>query len=145
MGNVTWTAFTKSTDLAGTALDAVGSGAISGPLTAFDNSANLAEYGCIELLVGSLTPSGSPPYVSLFVVPNPSSGYIDAPLTGGQYTDTWLQNLKMNTNTGQKRLASRIFRLPPFKLEIYVDNYSGVTFPGSGNSLFLYYGGKTVA
>lgn len=134
MAKATWSApSAASSNLAGTALNGLATGATSAFLTLYDNSTALDLYAGLLLNLGSITPAaGGSITVSVFASVNGVAPDNAASVGGG---DTYVIPLAAGAST--KVAALPMIRLYPGKIYIAITNNAGVALATSGNTLVL--------
>lgn len=121
-----------------TELNSLGNGSYSAAGTAIDNSANLDQWGCLEVNLASLNPT-SGAYLQLFLIQAPDgTNYEDAPSSTNPGYHASVCVLSIPTGAATKRAISPWFRLPPCKVKFVLLNGSGVSLGASGNTVTLY-------
>lgn len=129
MAVATWKApGTRSSNLAGTALNTLVNGSESAVIT-YDNSTNRNLYGLVLVKLASFTP-GTAPSISLRVTLNDGTDTADK--IGGD-----LYMVPLLTGTGAKVAAFNMVRLYPFSMRLSIINNTGQTFASSGNELYV--------
>lgn len=120
----------RSSNLAGTALNSLANGSASAFIT-YDNSSTRDLYGNVTIKLGSITPStgGS---VSLRVY---SGDGTDVPDVNGGAFDVYVALLA--TGASAKVVSIPLARLYPFSLRLQVLNSAGVALAASGNELYV--------
>lgn len=129
---VKWDAEDASpTTVLSTQLNSLGDGSKSGIGTTYDNGTNLNQYGWLEIVLASLTPTAGN-FMTLFM-------YV---YTGGTSEDVAglvpLATVSTTTSTGAKRVVTPRFELPPFEVSFELQNDLGVALGASGNTVKLY-------
>jgi hypothetical protein len=121
---------TRSSNLAGTALNSLANAAASTGIT-YDNSTNRDLYAIVTIKLGSITPTtgGS---VSLRVY---SGDGTDTPDLNGGAFDTYVAPL--TTTASAKVVTFPMVRLYPFSGTLQFVNNAGVTTAASGNELYV--------
>lgn len=133
MATAKWSAAgTIGSNIAGTTLDLLANGATS-PFITYDNSANRDLYAVVQFDLGSLTPTGSFPSITLrqFVVPTGGT----APDNTGSVSGGDAVTEMITTGTGAKVGNFRIRLAGPYSLRFCVTNNAGVALAASGNSI----------
>lgn len=119
------------TTVLSTQLNSLADGSKSGVGTSYDNGANLNQYGWLEVVLASLTPTAGN-FLTIYM-------YV---YTGGTTEDVAgivpLVTVSCTTSTGAKRVVSRRFELPPYEVSFEVQNDLGVALASSGNTVKLY-------
>lgn len=115
-----------------TELNSLGDGAQSSASAAIDNETDLYEYIHLELVLASLTPTGTP-YCTVYLL---------ASLDGTNYEDLTTSALHaavasfpFSTATAAKRIVVKNLLLPPLKFKLAIENHAGASLASSGNTL----------
>jgi hypothetical protein len=128
MATAKWsTPSTRSSNLAGTALNSLANGSASSLIT-YDNSTNRNLYAAVTIKLGSITPAtgGS---ITLRVLAGDGTDVPDAvPLD--QYT------VPLTSGASAKVAILPMVRLYPFTMRLSVVNNAGVAFNASSNELY---------
>jgi hypothetical protein len=121
---------TRSSDLAGTALNSLANGSASS-LISYDNGSNRDLYAIVTVKLGSITPStgGS---VSLRIYAGDGTDLPDA--NGGAF-DSYTAALA--SGAGAKVVTFPMVRLYPFPCRLQIVNNAGVSTAASGNELYV--------
>jgi hypothetical protein len=121
---------TRSSNLAGTALNSLANGSASS-LISYDNSSNRDLYAIVTVKLGSITPStgGS---VSLRIYAGDGTDLPDA--NGGAF-DSYTAALA--SGAGAKVVTFPMVRLYPFPCRLQIVNNAGVSTAASGNELYV--------
>jgi hypothetical protein len=119
---------TRSSNLAGTALNSIANGSETGVVT-YDNSTNKDLYGIVTIKLSSITPS-SGGSITLRITLNDGTDTADK-VGGDQYT------VPLTTTTSAKVAVINMVRLYPLSMRLSVINNSGVTTAASGNELYV--------
>ena len=121
---------TRSSNLAGTALNSLANGSASS-LISYDNSSNRDLYAIVTVKLGSITPStgGS---VSLRIYAGDGTDLPDA--NGGAF-DSYTAALA--SGAGAKVVTFPMVRLYPFPCRFQIVNNAGVSTAASGNELYV--------
>jgi hypothetical protein len=140
MATFPWAAFTDRGDVISTGLNSLADATISAAGTEVDNSTNLDTHAVVEVVLASLNPTGNP-YVSIYMTTAPDgTNYQDAPVTGGTNQNMLLCTIPIPTGSAAKRVISKMVRIPPMKLKLYLDNQLNVALGASGNTVAFYTG-----
>lgn len=128
--------FGTPTTLLSTDLNSLANDTMSAASAEYDNGTNLNTLAWFELVLGSLTPTGTP-RVDLYMTKElDGANYEDAPLTGGaNQGHLFLGSFPLTTSTSAKRISIGPFLLPPCAIKFYLDNQSNVALAASGNTL----------
>jgi hypothetical protein len=122
----------------GSGLDALGNGAYSAAGTEVDNSANLDQYGMVEINLASLTPTTGA-YLQLFITQAPDgTNYEDPPSSTNPGYQMSVGVFSVTTGAATKRIMSPWFRLPPCKIKFVLLNGTGVALGATGNTVELF-------
>jgi len=120
-----------------TDLNSLGSGSISTPTeggATYDNTSSLDLYHHFELVLASLTPTGSPYCLLYFLATLDGTNY-PSPLTS--HTGAIVAVFQLDTATAAKRVAVYNKLLPNLKGKFCLLNSSGVSLASSGNTVKL--------
>lgn len=129
MAVVKWsTPSARSSNFAGTTLDSLANTNESSVVT-YDNATNKDLYGLVTIKLGSLTPTTGAS-VTLRVTLNDGTDTADR--IGGD-----LYVVPLTTTTGAKVAMINMVRLYPVSMRLSIINNSGVSFPASGNELYV--------
>lgn len=131
--------FVAQGNVLSTELNSLGNGSRTNAGTAFDNSASLHQYACLELNVqfGSNPSSGATVDVFMIMAPD-GTNYGDGSSSVSPGTQHLIAVIQVNANTNAQRLHSRMFTLPPCKVKFLLNNNTGQSFPASGSTLKLF-------
>jgi hypothetical protein len=121
---------TRSSNLAGTALNSLANGPAPS-LISYDNSSNLDLYGIVTVKLGSITP-GAGGSISLRVYAGDGTDLPDA--NGGAF-DSYTAALA--SGAGAKVVTFPMVRLYPFPCRLQIVNNAGVNTAASGNELYV--------
>jgi hypothetical protein len=121
---------TRSSDLAGTALNSLANGSASS-LISYDNGSNRDLYGIVTVKLGSITP-GTGGSVSLRIYAGDGTDLPDA--NGGAF-DSYTAALA--TGAAAKVVTFPMVRLYPFPCRLQIVNNAGVSTAASGNELYV--------
>jgi hypothetical protein len=121
---------TRSSNLAGTALNSLANGSASS-LISYDNSSNRDLYAIVTVKLGSITPStgGS---VSLRIYAGDGTDLPDA--NGGAFDG---YTAVLASGAGAKVVTFPMVRLYPFPCRLQIVNNTGVSTAASGNELYV--------
>lgn len=111
------------------ALNSLASGS-NGLSEVIDNSTGLFPETLLSLILGSITPSGTPGYLELHVLPITHDGTNYADLGPA----TWQTNVPVIAGASIKYLRPARLILPPTACKIGIVNQAGVTLASSGNA-----------
>lgn len=138
MAVVKWSApSAESSNLAGAALNGLANGSNS-TLIGYDNSTNRDLYARVTIELGSCTPSGAAS-VSLRYVGRRAGSAEDITTSLETYVAA------LTTTTSTKRVVFEMVRLYPFSDGFVITNNAGVSFPSSGNAVYVQPFGEEVA
>lgn len=121
-----------------TELNSLADAAYSAAGSAIDNTTNLDEYGALDIVLASLTPTTGA-YLTLFMVQSlDGTNYEDSPSSTnpGQSMVVWTGSVA--TGAGAKRIVTSWFRLPPGKFKFVLKNDCNVALGSTGNTVTLY-------
>jgi len=121
---------TRSSNLAGTALNSLANGSASA-LISYDNSTALDLYAAVAVKLGSITP-GTGGSVTLRVYAGDGTDLPDA--NGGAF-DSYTAALASGASA--KVVTFPMVRLYPFPCRLQMVNNAGVTLAASGNELYV--------
>lgn len=115
--------------------------------TVISNDSNLDVYVDIEVVLGALSPSGSRPFVQLYLLEAVDGTNYPAQSISGTTSDQMLAASQFlatipigNTAATAQRVVFRKAVMPPGKFKLAIRNKTGANFAGSGNSVnFLPY------
>lgn len=129
-----WTAQSAQTTVLSTDLNSLSNAAYSAASSALDNTSNLHQWAAAELVLASLTPTGSP-YIAVYLLPTQSSVYPD----GGGSTAPSAENLwcvfQLSTSTSAKNRVIMGLPIPPANMKFVLYNGAGPALASSGNTL----------
>lgn len=129
MAVVKWsTPSARSSNFAGTTLNTLANTNESNVVT-YDNATNKDLYGLVTIKLGSLTPTTG---ASLTLRVTLNDGTDTADRIGGD-----LYVVPLTTTTGAKVAMINMVRLYPVSMRFSIINNSGVSFPASGNELYV--------
>lgn len=132
MATLKWTTTEALASSLTTGLNTLTNGSLSGVSTAVDNAADLYEYITFEVALASITPSGTP-YVTVYIFYSADgTNYEDASTSASHAAAV---SLPVTTGASAKRAVSRPVLLQPFKFKLALQNSTGVSLAGSGNTL----------
>lgn len=115
-----------------TELNSLANAALCTASAAYDNSSGLYLYATFELVLASLTPTGTP-YCNLYLVASADgTNYEDNTVSA---THQIVAVFPMSTATAAKRIVVRNILLPPQKLKIILENKTGPSFAASANTV----------
>ena len=121
-----------------TELNSLANGGYSGVGTEIDNSANLDQYGSLEINLASLTPT-SGAYLQLFLTQAVGgTNYEDPPSSTNPGYQMSVAVMSVATGAATKRITTPFFRLPPTKFKFVLLNGCGAALAASGNTVTLY-------
>src|SRR3990167_9492324 len=128
-----------------TELNALANAACSGVGTEIDNSTNLDQYGCVDIVLATLDPAAGG-YLQLFIIQAVGgTTYEDPPTTTtNPGTHMLVATLNLLDTSSAKRVQSAWFRLPPSKIKFVLYNGAGVALNATGNTVTLYTGNDEV-
>lgn len=114
-----------------TSLNTLTNGSLSAASSTIDNETDLYEFINLELVLASLTPTGSPA-VNIWVSYSTDGTNFD---DGSTSEMELLAVLPLSTSASAKRVSRGNIPIRPLKFQLYVENKSGPSFAGSGNTL----------
>jgi hypothetical protein len=122
-----------------TELNALANAACSAVGTEIDNSANLDQYGCVDIVLASLDPAAGG-YLQLFATQAVGgTTYEDPPTTTtNPGTHMLVATITLLDTSSAKRAQSAWFVLPPSKIKFVLYNGSGVALGATGNTVTLF-------
>jgi hypothetical protein len=129
-----WVAPDTLTSILTTELNSLANAGLSALGTEVNNETDLAIYGDFELVLASLTPTGTP-YVALYLVPavDNTPTYPD---TAASFLPIYLATqFPLATGAAAKRSTIVNIPIPPLKFKVLIENRTGVAFAASGNTL----------
>jgi hypothetical protein len=106
--------------------------------TEIDNSANLDQFGYVEVILGSLNPTAGASVTALIVTAPNGTNYEDSPSATNPAFNLTVGSVSLATGAAAKRAVSGLFRLPPTKFKVVLLNTANVALAASGNSVRLY-------
>jgi hypothetical protein len=121
---------TRSSNLAGTALNSLANGSASS-LISYDNGSNRDLYAIVTVKLGSITP-GTGGSISLRIYAGDGT---DLPDTNGGAFDSYTAALA--SGAGAKVVTFPMVRLYPFPCRLQIVNNAGVSTAASGNELYV--------
>ena len=137
MATATWsTPGTRSSNLAGTALNSLSDGSRSSQVT-YDNSSALNLYASVAITLGSFTP-GTNPTITLHV--QSTDGTATPDNEGG---DAYV--IPITTGAGVKNIVVPMVRLYPYSMRLAVTNDAGAALASSGHSIYVTPYGESIA
>jgi hypothetical protein len=125
------------TTILSTELNSLANNTMSAASAVYDNSSNLNLYADIEVVLASLSPSAGS-RVDLYILcaedgtNYPAQSDADFRLTGTQLLVSIPTGIAA---TAAQRIVVRNVVLPPSKIEIKLDNQTGVSLNASGNTV----------
>lgn len=118
-----------------TDLNSLANGSYSAASSAIDNETDRYKFINLEVVLASLTPTGSP-YVAIYAVYSlDGTNYADGGGSVAPRNSSLLAVLDTSTSTGAKRLVSGNHVLLPLKFKLVEYNALGVAMASSGNTL----------
>lgn len=130
-----WTAPETIQTVLTTQLNSLANGAQSAASSAIDNETDLYRWAEVEVVLASLTPTGSP-YVSILLIQSLDSGTNFEDLSTSAL-HALVAALPFTTTTGAKRIVSRPFPIPPLQFKAVLQNQAGPALAASGNTVRL--------
>lgn len=145
MATVKWATPTAIATALTTDLNTLANGSFSAVSAEYDNETNQYLYGEFELHLASLTPS-SGGYCALYLVKKiDGTNYEDG---GGAVTPpstALVASFPLRATAAAQHVVVGNVLLPNCPFKMIVENRSGVSFAGSGNTLKYRFYGETVA
>lgn len=118
-----------------TELNSLADGSYTNASSAIDNETDLYKFIDFEVVLASLTPTGSP-YVAIYAVPSlDGTNYADGGGATAPRNSSLLAVLDTSTSTGAKRLVVTNILIPPLKFKLIAQNKCGVSLASSSNTL----------
>jgi hypothetical protein len=118
-----------------TELNSLANGSYSNASSAIANATGLYEFMALELVLASLTPTGTPT-VSVFLLPTiDGTNYEDGGGATAPSPGTLIKAFSLSTSASAKRRTAYGIVLPPFGFKLVVLNSAGPSFAASGNTL----------
>lgn len=127
-----WVAPESLTAALTTELDALANGSASAASGAIDNETDLYQYINLELVLASLTPTGTPSVDIYLIATADGTNYEDASTSNG---GSYLASFTFSTSTAAKRCVLKNLVIPPLKFKLVAVNNAGPALPGSGNTI----------
>lgn len=128
-----WTAIeTPTTALAtSTDMDSLADGSLTAAGAAIDNTSGLYQYVTLEIVLGSINPSGTP-YVDCYLFASQDgTNYEDVSASAAHAI---IASAFVTTGSSAKRAVLRNIPIPPIKFKLCLRNRTGVSFAASGNT-----------
>jgi hypothetical protein len=114
-----------------TSLNSLGSGSLSAASSTIDNETDLYEFLNLEVVLASLTPTGSPS-VNIWASYSTDGTNFD---DGSTSEMELLAVLPLSTSASTKRVSRGNIPIRPLKFQIYVENKSNVAFAAASNTV----------
>jgi hypothetical protein len=114
-----------------TELNALANAAFCTASAAYDNETNKHLYLDLELVLASLTPTGTPSCAVFLVAQIDGTNYEDTPNT----SDLPITVFPFSTAVAAKRKIRTNILVPPFSFKLVVQNNMGPALGASGNTL----------
>lgn len=114
-----------------TSLNSLANTALSAASSTVDNETDLYEFINLEVVLASLTPTGTPAI----------NVYVSYSLDGTNFDDGSVSEMELlascplSTSASAKRVSRGNIPIRPLKAQLYVENRSGVSLAASGNTL----------
>lgn len=115
-------------------INSTANGAQTAASSTIANGTDLYRWAEVELVLGSLTPTGSP-YVGVLLIQSLDGTNFEDLSTSALHA--MVAALPFTTATGVKRIVSRPFPIPPLDFKLALQNQAGPALASSGNSLKL--------
>lgn len=133
-----WVAGTSRGNQLTTELNSLGNGAFSAVGPAYDNTANLDQWGACDIVLASLA-AATGAYLQLFLVVSlDGTNYEDAAAATQPGSHQVVATVSLLVSTSVKRSMTAWFRLPPNKFKFVLKNSAGVALGATGNTVALY-------
>jgi hypothetical protein len=132
MATLKWVAPEATATALTTDLNSLANGGLSAVSAAVDNETDLYQYLELELVLASLTPTGTPSCSVLLIKSVDGTNYEDSTTSA---LHTVIATLPFSTATGAKRVCQANIQVPPCKFKLAVLNNAGVALAASGNTL----------
>jgi hypothetical protein len=130
-----WAAPESTATALTTELNSLANGSYSNASSAIDNEADLYKFIDLEVVLASLTPTGSP-YVAIYAVYSlDGPHYADGGGATAPRNSSLLAVLDTSTSTGAKRLVGGNYPLLPLKFKLVAQNGLGVSMASSSNTV----------
>lgn len=115
-----------------TELNSLANAALCTASSAIDNETDLYQYLEVELVLASLTPTGTP-YCTLYLVTSvDGTNYEDVTTSASHLV---VAVLPMSTAVAAKRINAANILIPPCKFKLVIQNNAGPSLASSGNTL----------
>lgn len=115
-----------------TELNTLANAALSAVSAAYDNTSGLYLYATFELVLASLTPTGTP-YCNLYLLSSADgTNYEDITVSA---THAVVGVFPMSTAVAAKRIVLRNILIPPQLIKIALENRTGPAFAASANTV----------
>jgi hypothetical protein len=131
MTDFTWKAPTSIASALTTELNSLANGSYSSVSTAYDNETNKHLYLDLELVLASLTPTGTPSCPVFLVAQVDGTNYEDSP----NAASIPIAIFAFTTATAAKRQIRSNILVPPLSFKLGILNSMGVSLASSGNTL----------
>lgn len=133
-----WLAGTSRGNQLTTELNSLGNGSFSAVGPAYDNTANLDEWGACDITLASLTPTAGA-YLQVFLaVSLDGTTYEDAASSTNPGSHMLVATVSITTGVAAKRQMTAWFRLPPNKFKFVLKNATGVALGATLNTVALF-------
>lgn len=135
MATIKWAVTEAIQSALTTELNSLANAAYSAVSAVIDNEADLYQFMALELVLASLTPTGTPS-CSVYLLPAvddtnyPDGGGATAPPLG-----TLIAVFDLSTSATAKRRTAVNIAIPPYKFKLLVLNSAGPALASSGNTL----------
>jgi hypothetical protein len=132
--NARWTVDVAFTSILTTQLNSLASAGVSALSAAITNGTSLSMLMDISLILGSITPSGSGPFVEIHMSPLQGDGSTYANVFAGGPTLVGVLGLSAGASIKAASLLG--VQLPPGSYELALVNQAGVALASSGNTMY---------
>ena len=121
-----------------TELNSLADNAISGVGTAIDNSANLDQFGYVEVNLASLNPTTGAFLTLYMTMALDGTNYEDPAASTNPAWHAIAATIPVTTGSATKRCMSPKFEIPPCKVKFQLRNDCNVALAASGNTVELF-------
>ena len=137
---ILWDAvFTDEGDVLDGGLDSLADGARTAAGAEYDNSADLFQYGKLELIVDFVSAPDAGAYCLVHMITAPDgTNYCDGSASVDPGDHKIVAVIPILASTAAQRASSNIFRLEPAKTKFLLTNETGQAFPASGALVALF-------
>lgn len=127
-----WTAPEAISSPLTTQLNSLANGAQSAASAAIDNETDLYRWAEVEVVLASLTPTGSPAVHILLIQSLDGTNFEDLSTSA---LHTQVASVSFSTAVAAKRMVSRPFAIPPTQFKLALQNQAGPALAASGNTV----------